>query len=198
MCLSSKLISQQTECDVLRFSDISGSFVAIFNVNLTVSANNAISQLETLFCNPPCQLITDCVTVLDLYQLDFLLYSTPQQEIALLNSRVYSVPGFNDLEFAGFAGIEKCLDDCSLRNEVTHPLIINLLEGNFLVDFYLWRIMKYQRIPNCFGAFYTSQVDFIKNLPKFMKPNFTILLLRFLINLLRKQIQKLKIAKNGN
>ena len=159
--------------DVIHLRKIPVSFVLLLKVKYNKRVVDSIEQLNKI-CSMDSQAFTsNYLYHMDLSDINYYLFSCENEEREIWKSGLYYVPGFGNLVFAGFSGVIKILRETSLNSDITHPIFKNIIEGDYLLDYYSLRISRYnKKLHSKFATCYQSMVDNIKNLPVLLKPHY--------------------------
>jgi len=94
-----------------------------------------IQQLINQFSNPTSQ-FNQIVKQLTLVDLERVLYrSSVEEQADGKGFDVYSIPDYGKFVYCGIQGQISLLDKIRLYNELKHPLVTNLKQGNWLMDY---------------------------------------------------------------
>ncbi len=64
-----------------------------------------------------------------------MLFSTDGEERERCNHGLYHIPNYGNLVYGGFYGVLKPINDACNCNNLGHPLLENLRNGNWLIDY---------------------------------------------------------------
>eukprot|EP00301_Raphidiophrys_heterophryoidea_P017845 c2851_g1_i1.p1 GENE.c2851_g1_i1~~c2851_g1_i1.p1 ORF type:complete len:1626 (+),score=407.52 c2851_g1_i1:472-4878(+) len=132
----------------------------------------------------PWQEMADALTHLDLVDLNVLLYRCHEEDSEFYCGRhgAYVVPNYGALCYCGVYGVEGVLSLIRKDSDMGHPLLENIRQGSWLMDYLADRLSSFpklhlvqQAIRRCF--------DFIKRQPSFLRPRLFDRAIRKLWNL---------------
>jgi len=85
---------------------------------------------------------------------------------------VYHVPGHGNLAHCGLAGIATLLLDMRQQrvDPAKHPLGVNLLQGNWLMDYIVGRLAAFPGTLHKLSAWFQHVFDLVKSLPRCLVP----------------------------
>ena len=110
---------------------------------------------------------------MDIGDVNYYLFTCENEERDIWGGGLYYVPNYRNLVFGGFSGVIKILRETSLNNDSAHPLYKNIMEGNYLLDYYQDRLTRYNKPLHAkFLECYHNMVANIKLLPTLLKPNY--------------------------
>lgn len=99
------------------------------------------------------------------------MFSCENEERELWDNGMYVIPNFKKLIFAGFAGVIKILRETSINNDASHPLYKNILEGNYLLEYYRDRLLRYKKtLHKKFTDIFETLTSNFQYLPSILKP----------------------------
>lgn len=178
--------------DLLKFHDIWASFAVVMRVELAPVSVAAIEVLDEQLEVSPDRVADVYLTKVSKSVAKNLLFYSPEKEKLKYNAGVYRVPNFGDLAWAGFAGSEPIIADIAIKNNAEHPLVLNVLEGDYLIEYYAYRMNRFVGQLGMFEEFYKSAVQNIKKLPKYLKPRYVFKLISQCCGALRARISNLE------
>lgn len=106
--------------------------------------------------------------------IKYLIFYSNAKEKRKYNASVYRVPNLGDLAHPGFGGIEAMSADIAIRNNAEHPLVRNIIEGDYLLDYFVNRVSRRAAKARKFLEWYQGMVDLIKSLPSYLKPLYVL------------------------
>lgn len=110
---------------------------------------------------------------MDIADVNYYLFSCENEEREIWKNGLYFVPGYRHLFFGGFAGVVRVLRETSLNNDFHHPLFRNIMEGDYLLDYYEQRIRRYnKRLHSKFLECFCAVAGHIKQMPVVLKPHY--------------------------
>ena len=128
--------------------------IVVLQVSLLPQIRQSVNHLRELinqFSNPQSE-FNEIVNKLTLVDLQRILYRPSVEEQADgKGSDVYNIPDYGTLHYCGLQGQMSVLEKIRLFNDLRHPIVNNLKQGNWLMD-YISNRLKY--FPN------TKQVRF--------------------------------------
>lgn len=160
--------------EIIKFKNVPNSFVAVFDVDLAQNSKNAIDKLKLIVDFWPNDFSDRFLAGLTFSEINYLLLCTDEEERKKWNCGVFDVPGFGKLNFAGFSGIRFLFGECLLKYDSKHPLISSILEGDFLIEYYLIRVRRISQNCQAFVSMFEDFVKKVKDLPFFLKPKFVL------------------------
>jgi len=96
---------------------------------------------------------------------------------------LYNLPNKGDLPYAGFASLFYEIREASLFNEVNRPILKNIMEGNWLLDYLLCHLKKRETLQ-AITLFIEDVFNNMKLIARLMIPHYFC---KFL-NLFKEQI----------
>jgi glycogen debranching enzyme len=150
-----------------------GSVIAL-EISLLPQIRQSIINLRELinqFSNPRSQ-FNKIIKELTLIDLERILYRTSIEEDADGKGfDVYSIPDYGKLVYCGLQGQMSVLEKIRLYNDLKHPLVINLKQGNWLMDYISNRLKAY---PNTkyLGEWYGNAFRYVSSLSRVMIPTY--------------------------
>jgi hypothetical protein len=164
------------------------AFATVLNVKLTEKSMGAKNKLDEVLKAPVNTIIETQCASLTPKLLRYLLLYTPAKEKRRWNGTVFRVPNLGDLGYAGFGGLEDMCADISLKNNAQHPLIKNILEGDYLLEYYLARVERVAKKVGRFRDWFAGLVELIKSLPSYLKPKYVLEVNLHICNVLRTKM----------
>jgi glycogen debranching enzyme len=132
---------------IIQFTDEfrPGSIIAL-KISLLPEINQSLIHLReflTQFSNPSSEF--NCIVKqLTLIDLERVLYrSSIEEQSDGKGFDVYSIPDYGKLHYCGLQGIMSVLEKIRLQNNLQHPLIVNLKQGNWLMDYISTRLKSH-------------------------------------------------------
>ncbi|CAF1175151.1 unnamed protein product, partial [Adineta ricciae] len=148
-----------------------GSIIAL-QISLLPQISQSISNLKELckqFENPTsefCQIMKQ-LTLVDLQRI---LYRSSNEEQADGNGfDVYFIPDYGQLNYCGLQGLMSILEKIRLQNSLRHPLILNLKQGNWLMEYIVNRLKIYSNTKQL-AQWFENAFFYIKTLTRVMIP----------------------------
>ena len=136
-----------------------------------------IQQLINQFNDQESQ-FNQIVKNLTLIDLERILYrSSIEEQSDGKGFDVYSIPDYGKLVYAGLHGQIVILDKIRLQNELKHPLVINLKQGNWLME-YISNRLKIHSNTKQLGEWYENAFGYIGSLSRLMIPSYFDLIIR--------------------
>ena len=173
MSLIGNFIRDDTIKDVLHLKNIPFSFALILKIKYNSNVGKAIQNLNQICSTSSQSFTSNHLYHMNIGDINYFLYSCENEEIEFWKNGMYVVPNFGQLNFAGFAGVIKILRETSLTNDLYHPLFANIIEGDYLLDYYQQRIIRYNKpIHSKFIECYNEMSKCIKVLPSSLKPHY--------------------------
>ncbi|ODQ80080.1 glycoside hydrolase family 13 protein [Babjeviella inositovora NRRL Y-12698] len=113
---------------------------------------------------------------LDLYDLNALLYKCEQEERDASAGRegVYNIPGYGPLVYAGLQGWISVLKPVIAANDLAHPLMDHLRQGQWPLDYIVNRLDKYagSRGVAAFRDWLHARFAAVKKVPYYLLPRY--------------------------
>lgn len=122
-----------------------GSIIAL-QISLLPQIRQSIINIKQIlsqfkYSNSKFNQIIKKLTLVDLQRI---LYRISQEEISDGKGfDVYIIPDYGKLNYCGLYGIIKILNNIRLFNQIKHPLINNLKQGNWLMDYIANRLKSH-------------------------------------------------------
>ncbi|CAF3842347.1 unnamed protein product [Rotaria sp. Silwood1] len=124
------------------------------------------------------------VKQLTLVDLERIIYRTSIEEQSDGKGfDVYSIPDYGKLIYCGIQGQISILDKIHLFNQIKHPFIINLKQGNWLMIYISNRLKIYSNTKQL-GEWYENAFEYISKLSRLMIPIYFDLILNGSYNIL--------------
>ena len=138
--------------------------IAAFKMSLKGQLRQVISKLESMNI---LELFYKAMSEFDLGDYNEVFFKCGQEEIDSYQRDVYHIPGFGDLPFAGFGGLDKLVEMVERRRSEDHPLIKNLRGGFWLLDYHYDRLLNLRGNEKMeeFIRVYDEIRELIKTLP---------------------------------
>jgi glycogen debranching enzyme len=145
--------------DGFRTIEFSDSFrpgsIVVFQVSVLPKIHRTLINIEQIInqfndLSSQFNLIIKELTLIDLERV--LYRSSLEEQSDGKGFDVYEIPNYGKLIYCGLQGQISLLDKIRSSNELRHPLIVNLKQGNWLMDYISNRLTIY---PN------TKQVSFL-------------------------------------
>jgi glycogen debranching enzyme len=112
-----------------------------------------IQQLINQFSNPTSQ-FNSIVKELTLIDLERILYrSSIEEQSDGKGFDVYTIPDYGQLIYSGIYGIIPILNKIRLENDLKHPFINNLKQGNWFIDYTANRLKAHTNTKQVFIFF---------------------------------------------
>ncbi|CAF4096790.1 unnamed protein product, partial [Rotaria magnacalcarata] len=136
-----------------------------------------IKQTIKQFSNPTSQ-FNKIVKNLTLIDLERVLYRTSDEEQSDGKGfDVYIIPDYGKLNYCGLQAIITILDQIRLFNQLKHPLVLNLKQGNWLMNYIANRLKIYSNTKQL-GEWYDNVFRYINSLSRLMVPIYFDLIIR--------------------
>lgn len=158
--------------DVLSLKDVPPNFVLVLKTFYPDPVLKVMAELQTNLKISPEKLRKDYLWNMEIRDINFYLYACNKEETEIYKSGNYVVPEYGMLPFAGFAGLTYILKTTSLKMDFEHVLYKHLMEGDYLMDYYMQRMDRHR--PNShyqFKEFYRKTISQIKMMPRFLIPS---------------------------
>jgi glycogen debranching enzyme len=141
--------------------------VVVLQVSLLPQIRQSIINIQQLinqFSNPTSQ-FNQIIKELTLVDLERILYRSSLEEQADGKGfDVYSIHDYGKLIFCGIQGIISILEKIRLQNELKHPLVINLKQGNWLMDYTANRLKAHTNTKQvCFIQYQLNKNEITNN-----------------------------------
>ncbi|CAF2153377.1 unnamed protein product [Rotaria magnacalcarata] len=156
-----------------------GSIIALQISLLPQIRQSIINIKQTIkqFSNPTSQ-FNKIVKNLTLIDLERVLYRTSDEEQSDGKGfDVYIIPDYGKLNYCGLQAIITILDQIRLFNQLKHPLVLNLKQGNWLMNYIANRLKIYSNTKQL-GEWYDNVFRYINSLSRLMVPIYFDLIIR--------------------
>ncbi|CAM4839817.1 unnamed protein product [Rotaria magnacalcarata] len=138
---------------------------------------NNIKQIIKQFSNSTSQ-FNKIIKDLTLIDLERVLYRTSAEEQSDGKGfDVYIIPDYGKLNYCGLQAIITILDQIRLFNQLKHPLVLNLKQGNWLMNYVSNRLKIYSNTKQL-GEWYENVFSSISLLSRLMVPVYFDLIIR--------------------
>lgn len=166
------LLDPVTKTNNLKFFRMPPGFTCIIKVILNLEQMTAVKNLDESWLVDRNKLSKELVSHLEPCQLNFLLFSTENEEREKMNGvrGCYHIDG-KPLVYAGFAAFSKILRECRFYNVLSHPLFENLRKGNWLMDFLETRL-EGKSYFDAFTEWLRKNFGYVKALPRHLIPKY--------------------------
>ncbi|CAF3847295.1 unnamed protein product [Rotaria sp. Silwood1] len=148
-----------------------GSIIAL-EISLLPQIRQSVIYLKQLldqYSNPRSQ-FNHIIKQLTLVDLERVIYRTSIEEQSDGKGfDVYLIPDYGKLVYCGIQGQISILDKIRLFNQIKHPFIINLKQGNWLMD-YISNRLKIHSNTKQLGEWYGNAFQHISSLSRLMVP----------------------------
>ena len=81
------------------------------------------------------QAVEEACSLLSLLDLNYALYRCDSEEKDEMKREAYIVPGAGALVYCGLQGIVGILKTAKENNNLSHPICLNLNDGNWIMDY---------------------------------------------------------------
>ncbi|CAF1417753.1 unnamed protein product, partial [Adineta ricciae] len=156
-----------------------GSIVA-FQVSLLPQIHQAvidIDQIISQFSNPTSQ-FSRIIKDLTLGDLERVLYrSSVEEQSDGKGIDVYNIPDYGRLVYCGLHGLMPVLEKVRNANELRHPLVTNLKQGNWLMEYTANRLKLYPTTKQL-GDWFENAFNLVGTLSRLMVPSYFDLIIR--------------------
>ena len=128
---------------------------------------------------------------LNLIDMNYVLYRCDEEERDEFPGigGVYAIPGHGPMAYCGIEGTQSLLEIIKRHNSLDHPLCENLRQGSWLLDYLLDRL---QRSPNenvrNLTAWLSTPFACLKELPDYLRPKYTIKVLKIISEALKVRV----------
>ncbi|CAF4553443.1 unnamed protein product [Rotaria sp. Silwood2] len=150
-----------------------GSIIAI-KISLLPQIRQSIIYLEQLlnqYTNSTSQ-FNKIIKQLTLVDLERIIYRTSFEEQSDGKGfDVYNIPDYGQLIYCGIQGQISILDKIRLFNQIKHPFVNNLKQGNWLMK-YISNRLKIHPNTKKLGEWYENAFEYISCLPRLMIPKY--------------------------
>ncbi|CAF1046004.1 unnamed protein product [Adineta steineri] len=175
ICLTSPNSPDYTGYRTIEFTDhFRPGSIIILQISLLPQIYESINNLKELikqFTNSSSQ-FNKIIKELTLIDLERILYRSSDEEQADGKGfDVYLIPDYGKLNYCGLQGIMSVLEKIRLHNQLKHPLINNLKQGNWLMD-YISNRLKIHPNTKQLGEWYENVFNNIKCLSRVMIPSY--------------------------
>ncbi|KAK8807354.1 hypothetical protein WA158_004113 [Blastocystis sp. Blastoise] len=114
---------------------------------------------------------------LNLYDYSYMLYCSEPEEQLINNHGNYVINdpshnctyGVGTLPYAGFCGVLAVLRKILVKNDLGHPLMQNIREGDWLIDYLIERLSTRSTLKEVY-ILLRKEAEYIKKLPRGLKP----------------------------
>lgn len=147
---------------ILEFTDdFRPGSILVLQVSLLPQIRQSMIHLRQLinqFSNPTSQ-FCQIVKKLTLIDLQRILYRSSVEEQADGNGLdVYNIPDYGKLPYCGLQGQMSVLEKIRLHNDLRHPLVVNLKQGNWMMDYIANRLKPFANTKEvCFISSKTNE-----------------------------------------
>jgi glycogen debranching enzyme len=89
--------------------------------------------------------LVPCFSPLSLLDLQWLFFSSEEEEkdsVMKTKRGVYHLGNYGNLNYCGIGGVAPLLDKVSIDQDLGHPVLENLRQGNWLIDYILSRLSE--------------------------------------------------------
>lgn len=141
-----------------------GSIIAL-QISLLPQISQSIYNLKEFFkqFENPTSEFYQIVQQLTLVDLQRILYRSSNEEQADGNGfDVYLIPDYGRLNYCGFQSLMSILEKIRLQNSLRHPLISNLKQGNWLMEYIVNRLKNYSN-TNQFAQWFEEAFFYVKS-----------------------------------
>jgi len=156
--------------------------ILILHVDLHSSIRQNLNQIEQYideFSSSQSNL-QQILRQLKLIDFNRVLYRSSNEEISDGKGfDVYQIPSYGSMVFCGIQGQIVLFDQIRLDNNIKHPLIQNLKQGNWLLDYVSQRLIVH-RHTNQLGQWISNLFKYVKDLPRLLVPIYFERILRCL------------------
>jgi len=155
-----------------------GSIIAL-QISLLPQIRQSIINLRELinqFANPQSQ-FHRIIQKLTLVDVERVLYRTSNEEQSDGKGfDVYIVPDYGPMTYCGLQGQMSILEKIRLHNDLQHPFIRNLKQGNWLMDYIANRLLIHPQTKSL-GQWYSNAFSYVSQLSRVMIPTYFDLIL---------------------
>jgi glycogen debranching enzyme len=148
--------------------------IILLQISLLPQIRQSINNLRELinqFSNPTSQ-FNKIVKELTLIDLERILYrSSIEEEADGKGFDVYLIPDYGKVNYCGLQGQMSVLEKIRLYNDLRHPLVINLKQGNWLMDYISNRLKAHSNTKQL-GEWYGNAFGYINSLSRVMIPTY--------------------------
>ena len=150
-----------------------GSIIAL-QISLLPQIRQSIINLRELinqFANPQSQ-FHRIIQKLTLVDVERVLYRTSNEEQSDGKGfDVYIVPDYGPMTYCGLQGQMSILEKIRLHNDLQHPFIRNLKQGNWLMDYIANRLLIHPQTKSL-GQWYSNAFSYVSQLSRVMIPTY--------------------------
>ncbi|XP_017292357.1 glycogen debranching enzyme isoform X2 [Kryptolebias marmoratus] len=114
----------------------------------------------------PLEQLMSKLTLADMNVLLFRCEAEEQED----GGGCYSIPGWESLKYAGIQGLMSVFADIRSKNDLGHPLCVNLREGDWLIDFVSNRLKHREGPLAQVGQWLGAMFDYLKHIPRYLIP----------------------------
>ncbi|KAJ5077919.1 glycogen debranching enzyme [Anaeramoeba ignava] len=162
-------INQEIITQNLTIKEFTSGDVLILKVHFGNQTKKIIDNLNQLrFGENSIQEILSTTNLLD---LNLILYRTKEEEKSHNNGNSYIVPSYGEMPFCGLEGTISVLDSARKSRSLNHPLIRNIINGDWLLDYILNRLYQSRNIIP-FRNWLEDKFTMVKTLPRFLVPRY--------------------------
>lgn len=140
--------------------------IIVLQISLLPQIRQGVSNLRELlnqFSNPTSE-FNKIVKKLTLVDLERVLYRTSVEEQADGKGfDVYEVPDYGKLHYCGLQGQMSLLEKIRLHNQLRHPLVSNLKQGNWLMDYIANRLKAHPKTAEVLISFNINEKEKISS-----------------------------------
>ncbi|CAF1464414.1 unnamed protein product [Adineta steineri] len=154
--------------------------IVIFQVSVLPRIHQTLINIEQIinqFSNPSSQ-FNKIIQDLTLIDLERVLYrSSVEEQSDGKGVDVYTIPDYGQLVYCGLHGLIPILEKIRQSNQLKHPLVNNLKQGNWLME-YISNRLKIHPNTKQLGDWFGNVFNYIGSLSRLMIPCYFDLIIR--------------------
>jgi glycogen debranching enzyme len=160
---------------IIQFTDqFSPGSIIVLQISLLPRIQQSVINIRQFliqFSNPTSEF--NCIVKqLTLVDLERVLYrSSVEEQSDGKGFDVYSIPGYGKMNYCGLQGQMSVLEKIRLHNDFRHPLVINLKQGNWLMDYISNRLKAHPNTQQL-GEWFGKTFEYINSLSRVMIPSY--------------------------
>lgn len=104
--------------------------------------------------------------------INYLFFSSEQEEHERSGCGMYSIPNKGNLLFGGLAGLFKDINEATLYNDLGKAIFTNLREGYWYLDYAVNRLSKIGGNLVKVTEYISSYFELLKAIPKYLIPHY--------------------------
>ncbi|OMJ88160.1 hypothetical protein SteCoe_9979 [Stentor coeruleus] len=189
-------IQKSQDTDTINLYNAIPGFILLLKI-LPQKQNQVIQvlrKLEVLDSFTTCQHFFEGLGLID---INLVVWRTAEEEKNFGKRNLYKFPGLDNTKYAGIAGLVTYVEDYN-NLQMNHPIYINLLQGNWYIDFQVSRIKDID--SKVFYFYVNDTLNLIKELSRPQIAEFSVKffckLFKALKNYTVKHLMKCEIFSN--